>query len=190
MKEISNMGLTLSIKGDIDRISRDMTALERKVIPEATNRALNRTGKTAGSRVIRKLSQESGAKQMDIRRRFAFLVMSRPSTLSYLIRIRYGAMPLKDFSPKQTKQGVSAKAWGKTKVYKGAFKVDSLGGHVFTRKTDKRLPLKKLVGPMPAKIAGSHQVEGEVMEVIRQRLPVEMRANVKYYLKQYIKRGR
>lgn len=186
------MGLTLSIKGDIDRISRDMTALERRVIPEATNRALNRTGKTAGSRVIRKLSQESGAKQMDIRRRFAFLVMSRPSTLSYLIRIRYGAMPLKDFSPKQTKQGVSAKAWGKTKLYKGAFKVDSLGGHVFKRgtKKDGGVTLKKMYGPIPSRIAGSDQVEGEVVDVIRQRLPVEMKANIKYYLKQYIKRGR
>lgn len=184
------MSLTFSVKSDIDRITKNMTALERKVIPKATNRAMNRTGKTAATRVIRKLSKESGAKQMDIRRRFAFLVRSRPDTLSYLIRIKYGAMPLKDFNPRQTKLGVTAKAWGKTKLYRGAFKVDSLGGHVFTRKTNKRLPLKKLVGPMPTKIASSHEFQREVVEVIRERLPIEMKANIEFYSRQHLNRRR
>ena len=63
---------------------------------------------------------------------------------------RDATLSLKEFSPRQTKAGVSAAPWGKRRVFPHSF--IGKNGHVFVRgkvdgKRVGRLPIYKLFGP-------------------------------------------
>ena len=174
--------INLDIKSDVKEITAQFRNLEKRSINLATNRSINNTGRFVFSRLVRTLSQMSGAKQRDLKRRFMFSRRASLSELTFLIRIRFGAIPLKDFSPKQNAKGVTAKAWGGAKLYDGAFIVDSLGRHVFTRKTAKRFPIKKLYGPIPARLATEAEVESETANNIRTKFRTEFARNLAFYL--------
>ena len=83
----------------------------------------------------------------------------------------------------------TAKAWGSRKVYDGAFVVDSLGRHVFVRKTDKRLPIKKLYGPIPARLAKNDSITNDINKMMDERLTRELDTNIKYYAQRELARG-
>lgn len=63
-------------------------------------------------------------------------------------------LSLKVFGPRQQKEGVRAKVWGRMKMHKGAFMGPrpgslalSLKGHAFAREGKSRKPIRKLFGP-------------------------------------------
>lgn len=180
--------MRVDIRDNAADILRDLTKLERKVLPQATNRSLNRIGQTANTLITRSVAKEAGVTQALLRQRgFMVKVKSKISTLTFTIIVRWGAIPMKDFNPRETKKGVTAKAWGQRKVYEGAFIVDSLGRHVFVRKTDKRLPIKKLYGPIPARLADTDDVQGKIDAMLAERLPRELTSNINFYASKELK---
>ena len=64
---------------------------------------------------------------------------STPAIEQYTIRIKSKYLNLIEFNAKQTKKGVSAKAWGNRKIYRGAF----IGRG---QNSGKRLVFKKVKG--------------------------------------------
>lgn len=106
-----------------------LKGLDRKVVTPAANAAINKTARTVTTHSTRAISAETNIKpQRKVRDRLK-LVKSNFRTLTAFIqalpfapnlihfvvpsRRRYGAF--------NTKQGVSAKAWGNRKTYKGTF---------------------------------------------------------------------
>ena len=73
------------------------------------------------------LLREAIPQAEDLKRREWFReimgIVQRPF---FELRVRYGSVPLKDFKPKQTRRGVKAGAWGKRKLYEGAFITDKI----------------------------------------------------------------
>lgn len=176
--------LKINVKTNTDQIIKGLNRFEREFVPLALNKSLNRVGTGVATVVRRDVAKEAGITQKALKQRGFFSAFrSKVKTLTYEFVVRWGAIPLKDFQPKQTKQGVLAKAWGVKQLYDNAFKVDSLGGHVFVRKTDKRLPIKKLYGPIPARLAASDQVEKKVSDTVNERLPRELARNLTFYIK-------
>ena len=176
--------LKVNVKANTDDIIRGLNKFERQFVPQALNKSLNRVGTGVATVVRRDVAKEAGITQRTLKQRgFFSQFRSKVKTLTYQFVVRWGSIPLKDFNPKQTKQGVVAKAWGIKQLYDNAFKVDSLGGHVFVRKTKKRLPIKKLYGPIPARIANSDRVEKKVGQTINERLPRELSRNLAFYIK-------
>ena len=182
--------MQISIKSDIKSVMRDLDAIERKVLPRALDRSINRIGGTANTLLRRGIAKEAGITQAKLKTRgFFSQVRSTIRTLTFSLIVKYGSIPLKDFNPRQTKQGVTAKAWNTRKVYDGAFVVDSLGRHVFVRKTKKRLPIKKLYGPIPARLAEEDSITSSIQSMIKQKLPTELFRNIEYYARRELKRG-
>lgn len=183
------MAMKVNVTSNIKDVRRSLTTLQKEVLPQATNRSLNRVGGSINTQVRRYVAREAGITQKDLKRRGFFAnLRSNIRTMTYTVIVRYGAIPLKDFNPRQTKKGVTAKAWGQRKVYDGAFIVDKLGRHVFVRKTKNSLPIKKLYGAIPSRVADSPVLEDNVQGIVDQRLGREMMSNINYFVAQRMKR--
>jgi hypothetical protein len=143
--------------GDLSKFA----ALFREVgnqVPHAIRRAVNWTGDKARTVVVRTLAKQTGAKYAAVRRA---LVVKRATygRAEYRLVAFGGFMSLKEFSPRQRRDGVSAKPWGRRVVFKHAFISEPMGGHVFIREGEKRImtkgryvgqlrqPVRKLWGP-------------------------------------------
>src|SRR5690606_37436091 len=81
---------------------------------------------------------------------------------------------------------VKAKAWGKTKIYRGAFiaprKKGASSTEVYVRKSGKRLPLKMLFGPGIMQLFKQRENAAIMETKVKERLPVEFTQNLAYYL--------
>jgi len=148
-----------------------------KNIKPALSRAINHTGDKARTEVARALVEQTGAKYSAVRK---VLKTHRASaaTLDYRITATGGFMSLKEFGARQTGKGVSAAPWGKRRVFRHAFIVASLGGHVFRRAPGGgpsglvgRLPILKLWGPAIPKEMVKEQSKEAFENTVRAELP-------------------
>jgi|OM-RGC.v1.018318479 Prophage minor tail protein Z (GPZ). len=181
--------IEFSVEANVRELSRNLTDLAKKQVPKAANRTLNRVGGAASKAALRDVAGQAGTTQRVIKRAgFWRNLRSRARTLAYVIKVRYGAIPLRDFQARQTKKGVTAKAWGRRELYESAFKVESLGDHVFARKTSKRLPIKKLWGPQPSKLALSNETQRTIERILEQRFAREFVNNIRFYYERAVQR--
>jgi hypothetical protein len=139
------MPVSMSVQSTIKQVTRNLSAIERKVIPKATVTALNKVGKEVTTVAVKTINARTGLQQKVIRE---FLDSFKASSRSwvFLLRARRRPFNLIRFGARQTKKGVSANAWEGRKVYKGAF-IGNSGRTVFTRKGKARTPIKSVYGP-------------------------------------------
>jgi hypothetical protein len=93
-------------------------------------------------------------------------------------------MGLKNFSARQVKIGVSVMVKkGQRKIIRSAFgpKINRLGKNVFVRETEKRYPIKKLVGPGAAKMFGSKKIMTSTKTWINQNFRRIFEHELKYF---------
>ena len=112
--------MNINIKSNTDEIIKGLNKFEQQFVPRALNTAVNKTGTKVTSVVRRHVANEAGMTQAKLKQR-GFFANFRSSlrTMTFTMVVRWGAIPLKDFNPRQTKEGVSHKAWGKTQINKG-----------------------------------------------------------------------
>ncbi len=188
------MPVDISIERDLKSLRRGLRALEKEVVPQATVRTLNRVAESAKTASARHIAPQMGSRQAGIKRRietrrasvrrlWATLVASdRPL---HLIEFVVGSK--KPTQQPGGKRGqVKAKAWGKTKTYRGAFiaprKKGSSNTEVYVRKSGKRLPLKLLFGPGIMQLFKQRE-NATIMEAkVKERLPKEFMQNLTFYL--------
>ena len=188
------MTFDLSVERDLKSLRRGLRALEKEVVPQATVRTLNRVAESAKTASARHIAPQMGSRQAGIKRRietrrasvqrlWATLVASdRPL---HLIEFVVGSR--KPTQQPGGKRGqVKAKAWGKTKTYRGAFiaprKKGSSSTEVYVRKSAKRLPLKLLFGPGIMQLFKQRE-NATIMEAkVKERLPKEFMQNLTFYL--------
>ncbi len=188
------MPVDISVERDLKSLRRGLRALEMEVVPQATVRTLNRVAESAKTASARHIAPQMGSRQAGIKRRietrrasvrrlWATLVASdRPL---HLIEFVVGSR--KPTQQPGGKRGqVKAKAWGKTKTYRGAFiaprKKGSSSTEVYVRKSGKRLPLKLLFGPGIMQLFRQRE-NATIMEAkVKERLPKEFMQNLTFYL--------
>jgi hypothetical protein len=121
----------------LDRIGRDLGATQKQIEP-AMRSAVSRVTRWAGNEAARRISKATKVTGKVIKGRMRVEVMGKDGVLG---RVWAGLrnIPLKAMKPRQTKSGVTA---GPAKR-PGAFISEKLNGHVFKRKTAKRLPIEK-----------------------------------------------
>ena len=137
----------IDISSNIERVTKELTDIERKVLPQTISTSLNKTGRTLFKEIKRDIAKDTGLKQKEVAERMS-LEKSNRSTLFISIRMRGRWFNLIRFKAKQFKKGVKARAWGESKLYRGAF-IANKGRTVFARISKARLPIKALVGPNP-----------------------------------------
>lgn len=174
--------MQISVKHDLEQLEKNLNNFAKKQLPKATWWALNQTGGQVGRQMIKEVAKEAGVTQKDLKRRgFYFAARARLKDLAFEVRSRYGSIPLKDFRPVQTPVGVSHKAWGKKQVAEGAFIVNSIGRHVFKRRTAKRLPIDKLHGPIPLKMFEAITTQQRAVELIQRVFPERLAKGIERY---------
>lgn len=138
----------LDISTNIERLTKYLTIVQRKVIPQATSSSLNKTGRTIFKEIKRDIAKDTGLKQKEIAERMS-LEKSNRSSLTISIRMKGRWFNLIRFKAKQFKKGVKTKAWGEWTLNRGAF-IANQGRTVFARTSKAGLSIKALVGPNPA----------------------------------------
>jgi Prophage minor tail protein Z (GPZ). len=178
------MTINIDVRSNTKDIIKGLNKFERQFVPQAMARSLNEVGRRVNAKVRRSVADDTGLKVRDLGREFITLSRARRNRLRYIIRYLKGAVPLKAFNPSQGKNGVTVRgAWGETQMYPGAFIVDKLGRHVFKRTSEKRLPIRKMYGPIPAREAASEKNQRLVQAIVDKELPDKMRKNLNFFIK-------
>lgn len=139
----------------------------------AMRMAINDAGNYARTRVIRTLATQMGVPVSTVRQGLT----TRPAMreLIYELGSVGGYMSLKSFDATQRRAGVSARPWGRRKIFRGTFVIPRFGGHVFRRTTSARFPIAKLWGPaMPQELVRD-KVPDEFERAANERLPARLR---------------
>lgn len=111
----------------------------------AIRKAVDEVGNKTKTQVIRAVSKQAGVKVGRARGVIHSAQAMGTGSGAYTITARDVTMSLKEFSPRQTSKGVSAKPWNVKRVFPHTF--FGPHGHVFVREGKAQLPIKKLWGP-------------------------------------------
>ena len=161
--------MEISFKTNLEQLSKTYDKISKDIIPRASQLALNKTAKGVKTDAVKALSKESGIKQKDLRDsiqvnpskkltlnasvdssesrgknliNFVANSQRKPGVFNNRNRLKSGKLG------KYKAEGVKAKAWGKSKVYKGTFIGTGKGNNtlVFARQKDSK-KLKSIQGP-------------------------------------------
>ena len=115
--------LTLTITGDgLVRLHQAVKALGEQKARVAYSRAINHTGRVAGTETGRALADQTGLPKSTGRKAVTRKVdRSQPSTLTYTIHGKGGDVSLRYFKPRETRKGVTASPWNKRQLYPSSF---------------------------------------------------------------------
>jgi hypothetical protein len=139
---------------------------------DAMRMAINDAGNFARTRVIRTLASQMGVPVSTVRQSLT----TRPAwrELVYELASAGGFLSLASFDAQQRRAGVSARPWGRRRIFRGTFIVPRLGGQVFRRTTRARFPIVKLWGPsMPQELVRD-RVPAVFETEANNRLPVRL----------------
>jgi hypothetical protein len=137
---------------ELHRMLELVRALPQELQDKVQRNCLNRIGDMAYTRVTRQVAKEVGLPVGRTRKYFSKKLAGYRGGDEYQIIAKGQYTDLKDFDARQTKRGVTARAWGKRRLYAGTFFVPTLGNQVFRRiegeKTARGNPkVRKLFGP-------------------------------------------
>lgn len=173
------MPVLLNVRLDQSDIDNTLVLFEKKTADRLFARALNQTATQVRNNAASRIAKAGGFKAMDVRKAMD-IHKARPGGLSAVVTATGRSVTLYHASrtqPVQTKRGVRANAWGKSKVYQGTFLAEMPGsGHVgiFRRKTFSRLPIQELFGPSIPRLMRQPAIRTAIDEVV----PVRLRTNI------------
>lgn len=148
--------IIIKTKWDMAGVKELMRQLQPPRLHQALSVAVNDT-----ARQVERKAESLVAKNLSIplkRARLGIWIrpLSTASTLTAVVRGSDSPIPLKAFSAKEKGSGVTARIWGASKSYPGAFIYGGpkgahnrdlgMGGHVFRRTGASRFPIEKVPG--------------------------------------------
>ena len=175
--------MEVKIKNNMKQVLKDLGYVHKKYIPKAMVTALNKMGKEVVTQAKRELKEATGLKAGTVAKKIT-KDKARRGDEEYSIRIKSKYLNLIEFNARQTKRGVSAKAWGNRKIYRGAF----IGSG---RNSGKQLVFKKGRGPKQIKaVHGAslpreferQNMEGIFNKKIKTRFPILFKRAVEFQM--------
>lgn len=188
------MGFDVSVERDLKSLKRGLTALEKDVVPQTTVRTLNRVADSTATASARHIAPQIGSRQGGVKRRieirranFKRLWVTLVASDRPLRLIEFVVGARKPTQQPGGKRGlVKAKAWGKTKTYRGAFiaprKKGSSQTEVYMRKSGKRLPLKMMFGPGIMQLFKQRENAAIMNSRVKEQFGMEFKRNLAFYL--------
>jgi hypothetical protein len=173
-------GFSIDIRSNIKEVSKTLSRFQRQAIPKATVSTLNQVAREVNTVAKKELTKAMGFAAKNFKAELT-IVKANKNRLVSQVRAKNKAYNLARFNAKQTKKGVRAKAWGKSKVYRGAF-IAKAGRTVFARTSDKRLPIKALTGPRLGKEFESSVVNGAMNRKVRERFTPLFNRNIAFHV--------
>lgn len=127
--------LTIDVRADIERAVRSLTEVQRKIVPTAASRALNKTAAQAKTQAAREIRNQYNISTRIIGRHI-HLHRATPATLTASVSAEGEKLPIVAFGARQTKRGVTAQIKrGARRLIRSAFVATLRSGHrgVFAR---------------------------------------------------------
>lgn len=160
--------ISVSVQTDVAeavrRLGRDV---ERKAL-RAAAWSINRVADNVRAEAVREIAAETSIPSRMVRQK----IIVRRATPDRLI----AEVEAKPYSPniglmggRQTKVGVSAKAWGKRRVYPRTFLNPRGTGKALVREDRERYPLRPIRGPSVRKTFMTERIQQRLYAVIEQR---------------------
>ena len=112
--------MEITVKNTIKQAMKNVKFVHQQYIPKALVTALNKVGKEVVTQAKRELKEATGLKAGTVAKKIT-KDKARKGDETYSIHIKSRYLNVIEFGARQTKRGVSAKVWGKRKVYRGAF---------------------------------------------------------------------
>ncbi|WP_173087679.1 hypothetical protein [Devosia sp. 1635] len=173
--------ITITFQGSgLPKFEDAVAALGSTKATRAYRMALNTTGKKVYTEVKRTVAKQMGATQARVVKYGHLRRMpALGSNLQTSIESSGGYIPLKDFSGRQTRKGVSASPWGKRRLFGSTFIVAKLGGQVFrntgkfSEKSGRNNAIESLWGPAVPKELVKDQSKAAFERIATQTLPSE-----------------
>ena len=112
--------MEVKVNSNFKKALRDIGNVPRKYVQKAMVTALNKVGAEVVTQAKRELKDATGLKAGVVGKKIK-KDKARKGDETYSIHIKSRYLNVIEFGARQTKKGVSAKVWGKRKVYRGAF---------------------------------------------------------------------
>jgi len=112
--------MEVKVKSNMDRAMRGLWNVKTKYIKKALVTSLNKIGAEVFTQAKRELKDATGLK-VGVVAKGLKKDKARKGDETYSIHIKSRYLNVIEFGARQTKKGVSAKVWGKRKIYRGAF---------------------------------------------------------------------
>jgi len=128
--------MEVKVNSNFKKALRDIGNVPRKYVQKAMVTALNKVGAEVVTQAKKEMKEATGLKTGVVGKKIK-KDKARRGDEEYSIFIKSRYLHVIEFGARQTKRGVSAKVWGKRKIYRGAF-INS------GRNSGKRLVFKKL----------------------------------------------
>lgn len=164
------------VKWDDREWNAMLRAMGEKDGREVARQAINQTARQTRTEAARKIAKIMGMKVTGARNALQIVHASRQRLEA---RVIASGRPrnLIHFSARQTRRGVTAKAWGTRKLYKGTFIITARNGQrlVMKRTGKESLPIAPLFGPSVPDTMIDEQVRAALQFLVEERLPRNLR---------------
>jgi len=145
--------MEIDLKIDVEQAANNLLNYQRKKLPTAVTRTLNKTIRGVLTDTKRLMAKRIGMTQKEIADRTKLTFSTSTNLVASMeIRGERRVPNMSAFRARQMKKGVSARVWERRRVYKGTFIVQRRGGKKDT--VFKRVHGAKKVRPTKGRYAG------------------------------------
>jgi len=201
------MGLKIDISHNIDEAIKDLSKFERTLVPKVVVRTVNEIAKQVKVQASRQIAKQTNIKVSEVKSSIKVLTaktvkvtpLSGTEIIAVVFPLRPGAAKTRETNliayltkgkrrvgAFRKKAGVTAKVWGRNKLYRGTFigrGKDSGKLLVFSRTgTGRSAKLKAVAGPSVVRTFGTEAVEDVMKDVVAKQFPKIFRSKLDFEL--------
>ena len=176
--------MEVKVNSNMDRAMRGLWNVKTKYIQKALTTSLNKIGAEVFTQAKRELRDATGLKAGVVAKGLK-KDKARKGDETYSIFIKSRYKNVIEFGARQTKKGVSAKVWGKRRIYKGAFiGIGKNSGKqlVFAKSKRKKNKLKALHGASLPREFHRGDMEKIFNKKIKTRFPILFKRALEFHL--------
>jgi len=176
--------MEVKVNSNFKKALRDIGNVPRKYVQKAMVTALNKVGAEVVTQAKRELKDATGLKAGVVGKKIK-KDKARKGDETYSIHIKSRCLNVIEFGARQTKKGVSAKVWGKRKIYRGAFIGSGRNsGKQLVFKKSKRNPkrIEALHGASLPREFHRQDMEKIFKKKIKTRFPILFKRAVEFHM--------
>ncbi len=176
--------MEVKVNSNFKKALRDIGNVPRKYVQKAMVTALNKVGAEVFTQAKRELRDATGLKAGVVAKKIQKDKARRnDNTYSIFIKSRYKNVI--EFGARQTKKGVTAKVWGKRRIYRGAFIGSGRNSGkqlVFKKRTDNPKKIRALHGASLPREFYRQDMEKIFNKKIKNRFPILFKRAVEFHM--------
>lgn len=162
--------MQLALRSNVRQVRRAFQTTEQREMPKIMAQALTQTARNVRTQTARTIAKESGLKVGAVRNALAVTKATWQRARSR-VTAAGRAINLAAFGARETRRGISARAYGKRRIYRGAFFAYDRSG-VYIRRTAARYPLRPLFGPSVPSVWRQAENQETLAQTIQRRWPI------------------